>query len=321
MKNKQRRLRMTIKSLSEDGSFEGCLSPYNNVDDGGDLVEPGAYAKTLQENGNTIPMLWQHDQKAPIGQLELEERADGLYCKGQLELDIPEAKKAYILLKAKIVKGLSIGYDAIKAQIVDGVRRLKEIRLWEGSVVTFPMNTLALVTDVKSRGELKGDFNEELSERQISDAWYQIPSALQSALWDNVFSGELKRDEILAAAEMIIQQFRDAYMEFLPQYLDLCAERYGMDLKAWPAKQRETKEGRRLSASTKGSLEDCHGHIKSAIDILAALMAEEAGEGSEDDSEDATSKAAAAAARKSEPESLHSAAKSLESMRALLAQA
>ena len=320
MKNKQRRLRMTLKSLNEDGSFEGCLSPYNNVDDGGDLVEPGAYTKTLQENGSTIPMLWQHDTKTPIGQLTLDDRADGLYCKGQLELEIPEAKKAYILLKAKIIKGLSIGYDAIKAQVVDGVRRLKEVRLWEGSVVTFPMNTLALVTDVKARGEAKGDFNEELSDRQVGDAWYQIPGALQSALWDNVFSGELKRDEILAGAEIILQQFRDAYMEFLPQYLDLCAERYGMDLKAWPAK-RETKEGRKLSAATKGSLGDAHEHMKSAVDILVALMADEADEGSEDDSEDVTSKAAAAAAQKSEPDKLHSAAESLKSMRALLAQA
>jgi HK97 family phage prohead protease len=319
MKNKQRQFRMTVKALAEDGSFEGCLSPYSNVDEGGDVVEPGAFTKTLQENGSTVPMLWQHKQDCPIGELVLDDRADGLYCKGKLLLDIPEAKKAYLLMKAKIVKGLSIGYDAVKAQVVDGVRHLKEIRLWEGSVVTFPMNTLAMVTDVKGRRlEQKGDFNEELHERQVLDAWYQIGSALQGALYDAVWRSGAKREEIIAAADTAIEQFRAAYMEFLPQYLDVIAEIYGMDTKTW-AGRRETKEGRKLSAATKGSLGDCHGHVKSAFDILAALLGDEADEDSEHESDDVTSKSGKAAAEtKSEPDSLHSAADTLASMRALL---
>ncbi|UWZ84645.1 HK97 family phage prohead protease [Occallatibacter riparius] len=331
MKNKRREMRLSIKSVSEDGTFEGMLSPYNNVDDGGDVVEPGAFTKTLQENGSTVPMLWQHKADCPIGELELKDTADGLACSGKLLLEIPEAKKAYLLMKAKIVKGLSIGYDAIKAQVVDGVRHLKEIRLWEGSVVTFPMNTLAGVTDVKAQREEKGDFNEELHEQQMLDAWYQIPSALRSALYSAVWQSGAKRADIIAASETAIDQFRAAYMEFLPQYLDVIAELYGMDTKAW-AGRRETKDGRKLSAATKGTLSECHGHMKSAFDILAALLDDEAGEDVDDDSEDATSKSAAARQHKSKPEDgapgdrskslgsqeLHLAADSLEAMRALL---
>lgn len=315
MKNKQRYLRFAVKSIAEDGSFEGLLSPYNNVDDGGDLVEPGAFTKTMQENGNTVPMLWQHKTDCPIGELTLEDRADGLYCKGQLLLDVPEAKKAYLLLKAKIVKGLSIGYDAIKSQAVNGVRRLKEIRLWEGSVVTFPMNTLALVSSVKGH-QLKGDFNEELTERQLCDAGYQMRSALSSAL-DCLPWSDISREEMVASAETILQQFHDAYMAYLPDYLDMLAEVYGMDTKEWSNK-REVKAGRKLSASTKDTLGKACDHVKSANDILAALLTEEAG----DPDEDATSKEAAAAEQKSEPEEdLHSAAESLKSMRSLLSQA
>lgn len=317
MKNKQRQFRMAIKSLNEDGTFEGILSPYNNVDDGGDLVEPGAFTKTLQENGNTIPALWQHKTDCPIGDLTLEDRPDGLWCKGKLLLEIPEAKKAYLLMKAKIVKGLSIGYDTIKSQVVDGVRRLKEIRLWEGSVVTFPMNTLAQVIDVKARGEAKGDFNEELLERQLLDARYQMMSALGDALSQIPWSSDLTKAEMITAAETVIEQFRAAYMEYLPQYLDLLTEIYGLDIKSWHA-QRETKEGRRLSAATTKSLGDCHEHMKSALGILAALMDEEAGEDEDDESDDATSKAAAAAATKSKPEDLHLAAQTLDGLRALL---
>jgi HK97 family phage prohead protease len=318
MKNKQRQFRMTVKSLGEDGTFEGILSPYNNVDDGADLVEPGAFTKTLQENGNTVPVLWQHKADCPIGDLTLEDRPDGLWCKGQLLLDIPEAKKAYLLLKAKIVKGLSIGYDAIKAQVIDGVRHLKEIRLWEGSVVTFPMNTLAMVTSVKARGETKGDFNEELNERQLMDAGYQMYSALQCALGQIPWSSDLSRIEMIIAADAVIQQFRDAFMEYIPQYLDVLTEMYGLDIKSWSA-QHETKSGRRLSAATKSSLSEAHEHMKSAIDLMATLMDDEAGEiDGEDDPDDATSKATAVAATKSEPDALHSAAESLKSMRALL---
>ena len=316
MKNKQRQFRMAVKSLSEDGTFEGILSPYNNVDDGGDLVEPGAFTKTLQENGSIVPMLWQHKADCPIGELMLTDGADGLACKGKLLLEIPEAKKAYLLMKAKIVKGLSIGYDTVKAQVQDGVRHLKEIRLWEGSVVTFPMNTLALVSDVKARAELKGDFNEELIERQLWDASYQMFSALQNALGQIPWAEDLKRADMIPAAEAVLQQFHDAYMEYLPQYLDLLSAWYGLDTKAWAAK-RETKEGRKLSTATKSALSDCHGHMKSAFDLLTALLGEEAGE-DEDESEDATSKAAAASQSKSEPDPLHSAADTLKSMRALL---
>ena len=83
MKQKQR-MRLEIKEISAEGSFEGLLSPYGIVDGGADVVEPGAYTKTLNDHGNTVPMLWQHKTDVPIGELVLEDRPDGLWCKGKL---------------------------------------------------------------------------------------------------------------------------------------------------------------------------------------------------------------------------------------------
>src|SRR6185503_21128582 len=103
------RMRLEIKEISAEGSFEGLLSPYGNVDGGGDVVERGAYVKTLKDQGPTRPMLWQHKTDMPIGELTLEDRSEGLWCKGQLLMALPEAQKAYLLIKARIVKGLSIG--------------------------------------------------------------------------------------------------------------------------------------------------------------------------------------------------------------------
>jgi len=58
-----------MKSLSDAGEFEGYASVFGNEDSYGDIIEPGAFAKTLKEHGddNPIPILWQHDTYAPIG--------------------------------------------------------------------------------------------------------------------------------------------------------------------------------------------------------------------------------------------------------------
>ena len=62
-------LRMTIKSVAPDGSFTGSLAVYNNVDLGGDLIEAGAFTKTIKEHGDHVPLLWQHKADVPIGML------------------------------------------------------------------------------------------------------------------------------------------------------------------------------------------------------------------------------------------------------------
>src|ERR1041385_5901094 len=159
------RLRLEIKDITAEGSFEGMLSPYGNVDGTGDVVEPGAYTKTLNDRGNKIPLLWQHQPSLPIGELTLEDRAEGLWCKGQLLMADTVAQRAYLFIKARIVKGLSIGFESIRDAIDNGVRHLKEIKLYEGSIVTFPANEAALIASVKNGAiEAKGDFNEELAE-------------------------------------------------------------------------------------------------------------------------------------------------------------
>lgn len=263
MKTKQS-IRFEIKSIAEDGTFEGWLSPYGAVDHANDVVEPGSYTKTLQEHGNVIPMLWQHDETEPIGELTLEDRTDGLYCKGRLLMELPTAKKAYLLIKARIVKGLSIGFDTIKSNVVAGIRHLKEIKLWEGSIVTFPCASQAVITSVKNRSyhEIKGDFNEEFSEAQLRSAGYQMICALQDALYSVIWS-DLNRDEKTTATQTIIEQFTAAYMEYLPAYLDLLAELYGIDSKSWSA-ARDTKFTRSIN----------HPEIKSTINILSALLTE-----------------------------------------------
>lgn len=146
----QKGFKFDIKSIDEQGIFEGYAAVFNNEDLGGDIIEPGAFKKTLKENPK-MPILWQHDPREPIGvTLEAYEDERGLKVKGQLNLETTKGREAYALLKQGALKGLSIGYDAIKELWEGTVRRLKEIRLWEWSLVTFPMNPQAQVTAVKA---------------------------------------------------------------------------------------------------------------------------------------------------------------------------
>jgi HK97 family phage prohead protease len=298
---------LQVKTIAPDGSFDGILAAYNNVDLGGDSILPGAFTKTIQEHGNEVPMLWQHDTQEPIGTLTLTDSPDALLVKGQLLMDLPMAQKAYLLLKAQIIKGLSIGYDTIKKDTEAGVRKLKEIRLWEGSVVTFPMNQLAMVTAIKALLEKKDDFNTELAEIQLRDGGYQIMSALQTALCSLPWQSLSKEDK-LSAGDVTCDQFKEAFMTWLGLYIDYLTEQYG-DFQTMSADEIETKQrksGREISAANMKTLKEAHGHVKSLDDIFEALIDDPADDEDEEEMSAAATAEAKAATTDPEPGNSHS---------------
>lgn len=238
-------LSFEIKEIAADGSFEGMLSPYGNIDQAGDIVQRGSYKKTLNDNGNEVPCLWQHKSDQPIGKLMLEDRPEGLWCKGQLLMELPEAKKAYLLIKARIVKGLSIGFSTIKDEVKEGIRHLLEIRLFEGSIVTFPANLAAQITAVKRSPETKGDFNEELLEIQLRDSAYQMESALCRSLHSLMWAG-MSKEDALTAAQATIEQFGNAYLAFLPNFIDMMMAEHG------PMEMWSSKRGLEMKAAAGG---------------------------------------------------------------------
>ena len=145
---------MELKALEKDGAFEGYASVFNNVDLGYDVVLPGAFKKKDMEltKDGSIRVLHQHRTAEPIGKAKVKEDENGLHFEGQLVLeDVPEARKAYALMKEGILDGMSIGYDVLEDEYTEGgIRRLKRVKLWEISVVTFGMNPKARIDDVKS---------------------------------------------------------------------------------------------------------------------------------------------------------------------------
>ena len=153
----------------QDGVFEGYASVFGIVDQGMDVVERGAFAKSLG-SGRKVKMLWQHDQSQPIGVWdEIREDERGLYVKGRVLKEVQKGREAQALLKADAMDSLSIGYRTIEAmQEGNGsVRKLLEIDLFEVSLVTFPMLPEAMVTDVKSI-QTERDFEQFLRDAGYS---------------------------------------------------------------------------------------------------------------------------------------------------------
>jgi hypothetical protein len=250
--------RLTIKSVGDEGTFTGVLSVYNVVDLGSDLIEKGAFTKTLQESGAEIPCLWQHSE--PIGSLKVFDGADGLEVQGTLVLEVQQAREALALMKARVVKGLSIGYRTIKSKVENGVRRISEIALMEGSVVTFPMMPLAQVTDVKSVEE-KADFLTELDRAQVLAMRSMMIGSLWNALDSIIWEGDALSADRITASDESIGQFQQAYISFLPKFFALWGE------KSQPTE--EQKAGRTISSATEAK-------IREAIKILTALLDTEA---------------------------------------------
>lgn len=163
----QKTFKVEFKDFGAQGTFTGLASVYGNRDLGGDVVEPGAFTKTIADKNGEVPILWQHDSREPIGMGKLMDTAGGLQIMGELAVESsPTAMKAYGLMKKGILKGLSIGYDTIRDEVKDKVRYLKELKLWEVSIVTFPMNELATVNTVKALEDAKLELAEFIEQER-----------------------------------------------------------------------------------------------------------------------------------------------------------
>lgn len=145
---------LEFKSDDEPGVFTGYGSVFGNTDSDRDIVVKGAFRKSLKIRMPAL--LWQHDQKQPIGRfLDVREDEHGLRVKGQLMMH-GRGLEAYELMKMGALNGLSIGFITKSAnrEQKTGVRSIYEADLREISVVTFAANERATVMGVKSAGDV-----------------------------------------------------------------------------------------------------------------------------------------------------------------------
>jgi len=159
-----------LKAGPDDGLAEGQFTAYasvfGNVDSYGDVVAPGAFANDLarwEKSGNPIPLLFGHNMSDPdynIGHVvSAEEDEVGLKVTAQLDLENPKAKQTYRMLKGRRINQMSFAYDVLDGAMVKGddeddVYELRDLKLYEVSVVTVGANQETEILAVKQAADL-----------------------------------------------------------------------------------------------------------------------------------------------------------------------
>lgn len=140
------------------GTIKGYASIFGEEDRVNDIVIAGAFAKSLKTKKlGRLPMLVGHAQRIPVGVwTKMAEDRKGLYVEGKIDIQSPDGGQLHRVLKMGAEIGISIGYRAIVYEYQtdkktnDQKRLLKEVDLYECSLVTIPCCEGARVTGVKA---------------------------------------------------------------------------------------------------------------------------------------------------------------------------
>jgi len=143
------------KTAGSSGELEGYASVFGNVDQGGDVVLPGAFRKTLADWSRArqpIPLIADHvlSTDGVIGSVhDAHEDGVGLRVKARFS-SVPKAQEIRTKMIEGHLSGMSFTYEPVDSYPgkVDGrpVRYLKQLRLFEATITPFPMNALALAS-------------------------------------------------------------------------------------------------------------------------------------------------------------------------------
>ena len=136
-------------ALEPNVRFAGYAAIFDRVDNGGDVVRRGAFARSLARSG-PVPLLWQHRSGAVIGSIEkIVEDGRGLRVIGRVGAG-ERRRWLASMVKGKAIGGLSFGYRVRRSARRDGVRELMDLDLVEVSVVA--QSDAALGAGPRGRG-------------------------------------------------------------------------------------------------------------------------------------------------------------------------
>jgi HK97 family phage prohead protease len=212
------------------GIVTGYFSAFNNIDSDGDVIVSGAYKKTVAENGpmgrNRIMHLLQHNPLMPLAKpMELIEDAKGLRFVSKIT-ETSYGKDVIKLYAEGVFNEHSVGFEIVKSDNKSGYREIREIKLWEGSTVTWGANANTPIESMKSWDKpksedmiakmcnliRKGDLTDE-SLITLEIALKQIEQHLKSLHLDPVTQEES------GASQFIIEQDPSLAMALEFEYL------------------------------------------------------------------------------------------------------
>lgn len=173
------------------GTVSGYFAIFGNKDSDGDIIVPGAFKRTLQNNYKRLKHLSQHNTLLPLsgtrnGNLKLEEDTRGLKFESKIS-ETSWGKDVILLYQDGVLDEHSIGYETMDEQKATGYNELRELKLWEGSTVTWGANELAGTEAVKS-----------LNKEQATQKMFTVLKALRN--------GKYEQEEIFDTLEIYFKQ-------------------------------------------------------------------------------------------------------------------
>lgn len=187
-----------IKDIdTAEGRIQGYFAVFGNVDSDGDMIMPGAFKKSLQENIGRVKHLLQHNPAQPLSStksgLKIKEDGHGLYFDSTIS-KTSWGKDTLLLYMDGVIDEHSIGYEVVKNQKAASYNELLQLKLWEGSTVTWGANETALATGIKS-----------MNKQQMMDRSTLIAKALRHGKYEN--------EEIFDLLDIYLKQLQTSILE------------------------------------------------------------------------------------------------------------
>jgi uncharacterized protein len=202
-----------IKDIdAKTGTVTGYFSIFGNVDSDGDMIMPGAFKRSLQNNYARQKHLNQHRSGEVLsgtkkGNLTIKEDSKGLYFESKIS-QTTLGKDVILLYEDGALDEHSIGYEVVRSRDSDTmtrpsrwnpteklpVKELHELKLWEGSTVTWGANEMATTENIKS-----------LTKEQAFDKMSCVMKALRN--------GKYEHEEIFEMLELTFKQLEQHILD------------------------------------------------------------------------------------------------------------
>lgn len=212
--------KLKTEDIQENGVITGYAST-GKKDSDGDIVEPSAFNKTIQEGGSW-PFLFMHDVTKPVGLVtSLDFDGKGIKFVAEIDLDTEDGKKVFSGVKKGYIDRTSIGFRAIKHRYDKSTktRHIEELKLYEISAVVrnFSANDEALVTGYKSLNQIIEAIQmlkaEEVTQEQLEASITHLQTLLKTMEPSNDTPTEEPSDDTLTEIVALMKRLKETLQE------------------------------------------------------------------------------------------------------------
>jgi hypothetical protein len=144
---------------SDGRVLEGVAVPYGTVTmkgpyPGGERFSRGSFKRSVKNQASRLPKLFRnHDHGQAVGTaVSMRDTDEGLVASWRIA-DTPAGNAVLQEVREGVLDSLSVGFQAVREEAVDGVREIREARLLEVSLTPMPAYDGAVVMSLRTASE------------------------------------------------------------------------------------------------------------------------------------------------------------------------